>query len=55
MQYINKTNMPKSGKATIPTAQFFIYANHGNRLKHETHPADCRKLDAVDSNKHDWD
>ena len=23
--------------------------------KGETYPADCRKLAAVDSNKHDWD
>ena len=24
-------------------------------LESETYPADCRKIAAVDSNKHDWD
>ena len=24
-------------------------------IKKETYPADCRKIAAVDSNKHDWD
>ena len=23
--------------------------------RYETYPADCRKIAAVDSNKHDWD
>ena len=26
-----------------------------NRKKNRTYPADCRKIAAVDTNKHDWD
>ena len=26
-----------------------------NSLTKKTYPADCRKIAAVDSNKHDWD
>ena len=29
--------------------------NHGSERIFQTYPADCRKIAAVDSNKHDWD
>ena len=28
---------------------------HNLKCKNETYPADCRKIAAADSNKHDWD
>ena len=28
---------------------------HISVIKIKTYPADCRKIAAVDSNKHDWD
>ena len=30
-------------------------AHSPDSLKQKTYPADCRKIAAVDSNKHDWD
>ena len=29
--------------------------NAAKEMLSETYPADCRKIAAVDSNKHDWD
>ena len=28
---------------------------HLRKINKQTYPADCRKIAAVDSNKHDWD
>ena len=39
----------------IITAKFCIISHGEVHDTNETYPANCQKIAAVDSNKHDWD
>ena len=58
MQYktskINNSNINSHG--TVGSKKFALCLTELQEIgKNKTNPADCRKIAAVDSNKHDWD
>ena len=49
-----KVKLPHVNKKSLARKRMFVHTTFSHSTL-KTYPADCRKIAAVDSNKHDWD